>query len=129
MATVLTEQNYYDPEMNMEYMSCSQFKEFADCEARAMARLRGWKEPTSKEFLVGSYVHAWAEGALDCFKAEHPEIISTRGDSKGQLKAEFVSADIMIQTLMADPVCMKYSSLNRNTAMTAMRFGSNSLRQ
>ena len=33
----LTAENYFSPEANMQYMSCSQFKSFLTCEASALA--------------------------------------------------------------------------------------------
>ena len=35
----LTDENYYSQEANKAYLSCSQIKDFMDCEAKAMARL------------------------------------------------------------------------------------------
>ena len=37
----ITEENYFSPEINMAYMSTSQFKAFMDCEARALAEAKG----------------------------------------------------------------------------------------
>ena len=56
---ILTNENYYSPESNMEYMSVSQYKQFKRCEAATMAELRGeWQQPKSTALLVGSYVDA-----------------------------------------------------------------------
>ena len=38
---ILTNDNYYSPEANWEYMSVSQYKQFLKCEAAAMAQLKG----------------------------------------------------------------------------------------
>ena len=38
---ILTPDNYYSVEANREYMSCSQYQSFMDCEARTMAELEG----------------------------------------------------------------------------------------
>lgn len=101
----LTADNYYSLEANQEYMSYSQYKEFLDCEARAMAKIwGGWEEPPSQAFLVGSYVHAYfeGEGALKNFILGHPEIFK----KDGTLKAEFKVADEMIDTIVNDEMCM-----------------------
>lgn len=99
----LTQQNYHSIEADQQYMSNSLYKDFLQCEAQAMAKLNGdWIEPPSEAMLVGSYLHAWAEGVLDEFTEEHPEMF-TKG---GGLKAGFKQADKMIETLQNDPFCM-----------------------
>ena len=105
----LTAENYYSREANEAYLSSTQYKSFMDCEARALAELRGEYEPEEKEsYLVGNYVHSWASNELDKFVAEHPEIISSRGATKGELKAPFRQAQEMIDVLEADPKAMFY---------------------
>ena len=43
-------------EANREYMSNSQYKNFLNCEAMAMASILGeYTRPTSNEFLAGSF--------------------------------------------------------------------------
>jgi hypothetical protein len=96
----LNDANYYSVEADRAYMSYSQYKTFRSCEARALAQLAGWRPEPSIDMLAGSYVHAWAEGALAKFKAENPDIFT----AKGELKAQFRNADEMIQTLEADPL-------------------------
>lgn len=96
----LNEANYYSTEADRAYMSYSQYKTFRSCEARAMAQLAGWKPEPSLDMLVGSYVHAWAEGsdALTRFRTENPDIF-TKG---GELKSQFRNAEEMIQALKSD---------------------------
>ena len=68
---ILTPENYFSPEADREYMSVSQYKSFLKCEAAAYAELTGeWQREEKEAFLVGHYVHAWAEGKLDEFIAE-----------------------------------------------------------
>jgi hypothetical protein len=96
----LNESNYYSLEADREFMSYSQYKNFLSCEAAAVARLDGWKEPKSTALLVGSYVHAAIEGdkAIEKFKSDNPEIFTQKGD----LKAEFGQANLMIDTIRND---------------------------
>jgi len=120
----LSKDNYYSPEANREYMSHSQYKDFLSCEAMALAKLNGeYTPPTSDEYLVGSYVHAWNEETLEQFKAKHPEIISSKGSTKGQLKADFKRADRMIETLANDPMCMFALEGQKEIILTAEMFG------
>ena len=95
--------NYYSIESDKKYMSCSQYDKFEQCEAAAIAYLKGEiKHEQSIPMLVGNYVHSWAEGTLEEFKATHPEILT----QKGTLKSEFKLAEAMIDTLKNDEFCM-----------------------
>ena len=59
----LNEENYYSAEADMEYMSCSQYQAFCDCEAKKLAELQGrWKSKPSEAFLVGNFFHSYFEG-------------------------------------------------------------------
>ena len=103
----LTPPNYYSREANQLYLSSTQYKSFLSCEARALAELRGeYGQETSDAFLLGSYVHAWSDGTLEEFKNNHPELISSRGATKGGLKSTFKIADKMIETLENDEKAM-----------------------
>ena len=120
----LTAENYYSDEANREYMSYSQFKSFipemGGCEAQAMAKLwGGWQGTDSDALLLGNYVHSWSEGTLEQFKAEHPELISSKGETKGQLKSTFKIADTMIETLQNDEWCMKALEGEKEKIITA----------
>ncbi len=95
----LTNENYFSPEANWQYMSASQFKAFHKCEAAAMAELRGeWNRKDSTALLVGSYVDAYFSDELDKFKSEHPELFK----KDGELKAEFRNAHIIAERLEED---------------------------
>lgn len=123
---ILTPENYYSSEANMYYMSVSQFKDFDKCEAAALAKVRGeYQEGRQDCFTLGSYVHAAVEGtkALDDFMDKHPEIYSSRGSTKGELKAEFKHANIMIDTVLSDPLCAKMLEGEKETIVTAELFG------
>lgn len=121
----LDKANYHSLEANQYYMSHSQYQDFMSCEAMAMAKLRGWSEPPSDALLLGSYVHAYFEGpeAFEQFKLEHPELISSRGASKGELKAQFKIADAMISALENDPLCIFVMRGQKEVIMTAELFG------
>lgn len=114
--TPLNEENYYSTEMNMKYVSASQYKMFFNpykncCEAAALAEIVGkFERPITDSLLIGSYVDEALTGNLERFKAEHPEIISTRGDSKGELKATYKQAEKMISRAKADALFMSYVS-------------------
>ena len=96
---ILTSENYYSREANLEYMSVSQFKAFDRCQAAALAELRGEYAPAaSPAMLVGGYVDAWFSGELPLFQPQHPELF--RRD--GTLKAEYGKAQDIIARMEAD---------------------------
>lgn len=102
----LNNENYYSQQANTEYMSVSQFKTWIDCPAKAMASLKGdYSMPEKTALLVGGYVDAWAEGTLDEFKEKHPSIFK----KNGELKADYVQADNIIERIQSDKVFCHYA--------------------
>jgi hypothetical protein len=75
-------------------------------------------ETPSDDQLIGLYVDAWVGGSLDKFKEEHPEIISTRGATKGQLKAGFKKADEIIEYMKHNPTIMQFLQDEKQVVMT-----------
>ena len=111
----LTSENYFSQQANLEYMSCSQFKSFCDCEERTLADIAGdYKRDSSTALLVGSYVDAHFEGTLDVFKAQHPELFKR----DGTLKADYVQAESIIQRVENDKLFMKYMAGEKQVIMT-----------
>lgn len=121
---MLKKENYYSTNADNQYFSVSQYKSFKKCEAETIARLKGEIQKTTNDaFLVGQYVHSWSEGTLDKFKEEHPEIISSRGATKGQLKSTFLVADSMINALANDDMCMQVLDGEKEVMFTGELFG------
>lgn len=97
--TTITKDNYYDVR---NVLSASTIKAFANCEAAALADLRGeYQRPTSTALLVGSYIDAAldSDAELDKFCAAHPEIINSR---TGALKADFQRAADIVARCKSD---------------------------
>ena len=122
----LTEENYYSKKADMEYMSVSQFKEFAGtygkiaCEFEALEKLkRQWQEEPSSAMMVGSYVDAYFEGTIDRFKKENPSLFK----KDGSLKAEYVKAENIIERIERDNYFMKFMSGQKQVIMTGELFG------
>ena len=122
----LTDGNYYSQEANREYMSVSQFKDFAGtygklpCEFTAMEKLEErWEEEETTALMVGSYVDSYFEGTLDKFKIEHPSLFK----KDGGLKAEYVKANEIIARIERDQYFMKYMSGQKQVIMTGELFG------
>lgn len=117
----LTRENYRSKENTMRYMSVSQFKAFRKCEAAALAEIKGeWKSEDTTALLVGSYVDEYLNGTLDEFIAAHPEIISSRGPSKGGLKSEFVKAQEIIERINRDKFFRARLGGKRQVIMTGV---------
>lgn len=122
----LTAENYYSKEANREYMSVSQFKDFAGtygkmpCEFYAMEKLEGrWEDEKTTALMVGSYVDAYFEGTLERFKEENPSLFKRDGN----LKAEYVKAEEIIARIERDEYFMKYMSGQKQVIMTGELFG------
>lgn len=95
----VTRENYFSPEIQMAYMSASQYKSFERCEAAALARLRGeFPEPETTALLVGSYVDAVFSEEIDVFRESHPGLF--RRD--GTLKADFLRAEEIVEQMRGD---------------------------
>lgn len=86
---VLTLENYFSIEADREYMSVSQYKNFKTCEAKAMHDLEEKDTTYKSAFLEGQLFENLVAGDAKLFMAQHPEMISTRGSTAGQLKSEF----------------------------------------
>ena len=112
----LTRDNYYTPEADREFMSCSQLAAWLDCEARTAAKLSGWwQDKPSEAFLVGNYFHTFFEGqeAHKQFCRDNFDSIfktKSKTDKKTGLTAievtgkyaAFENADRMVAAAMAD---------------------------
>lgn len=123
---VLTAENYYSKEANKEYMSVSQYKDFAGtygkmaCEFSAIEKLEErWAQKKTTPLLVGSYVDSYFEGTVGEFKKETPEIFTQNGG----LKAPYIQADKIIERMERDPLFMMYMSGKKQVIMTAELFG------
>ena len=111
----LTNENYFSPEMNMAYMSASQFKDFLECEKHALAKIKGeYVEEKSKALLVGSYVDAYFSNEMDKFKEENPQIFK----KDGTLLKDFEKANEIIAAIEQDEMMMKYLSGKHQVVMT-----------
>lgn len=126
---VLTADNYYSLDANKAYCSASQYKAFygtEGCEARAMAEINGeFVRPTTSALLLGQYVDtALTEPEkMNQFLADHPEVLSSRGATAGQLKAEFKHADEMIARVKQDAKMMSALDGETQKIMTGNIFG------
>lgn len=114
---MLTEENYRSPENEMKYMSYSQFTDFMDCEAKALAKLKGiYTEASTTSQLQGRYVESYFDGELEQFKKEHPEIYKKTGD-KGLLK-DFLVCENIISRIEQEKLFKEYLEGNKQVIRT-----------
>lgn len=120
----LNKQNYYNADANWQYWSTSQFKDFEQCEAAALAKLKGvWKPPKSTTgadpLVLGNLVHskfesdeAYHEFLESTYEAKttkdkvvkiKDEICKYGNPEKG-IKKDYQKADKMIKALADDPL-------------------------
>lgn len=138
----LTEANYYSPKANSAFMSASQYKTFARCEAMAMAEINGeYQREKTRALLLGSFVDEMLTGTpqtqikfiadnyLEIFQKSSPimKVSDVAGCLSGMSNI-FVSqnkpfADIMqavatIERMSKQPVMMRYLSGEHQVIMT-----------
>lgn len=106
-----TDEKYFE---DTTHMSVSRYKRLVRCE---LAGMQDFGEP-SEAMMVGSYVDAYISGDLEKFKLDHPEIISSRGPTKGKLKVAFQKADEICEFIDNDPVFQDFMSGEKQTVMT-----------
>ncbi|MFT8728612.1 MAG: PD-(D/E)XK nuclease-like domain-containing protein [Oenococcus oeni] len=108
----LNSDNYYDHDQDYKYLSATYYNLFLRNEAQAIAEIKdGWKPTYQNQtpLLVGNYFHSYFESkeAHQKFIDEHPEIISSRGATKGQLKRDYQVADEMIKKVESQSAIVK----------------------
>ena len=96
------------------YMSVSRFKRLDRCQ---LGGLTDFGEPT-EAMLVGSYVDNYISGTLDQFIKDNPQIISSRGKTKGQLKVGFKKAEEICEYIENTPTIKQFMQGDKQTVMT-----------
>ena len=133
---ILNDENYYSVEADREYMSCSQFQGFCECEAKQLAKLQGrWEEEPAEAFLVGNYVHSYFESeeahrkfcddnSGKIYKTKEVTVKKATKTSEAVKKtiitgkyAPFEKADKMIETVMNDKLMQKFVDMPGNNEM------------
>ena len=115
----LTGENYYSREANEAYFSVSQYKDFLQCPAMAMAKLRGeYEQEYSRALLLGSYMDEMLTGTEESVKRfiveNMPELFKRNGDRY----ADVLQADETIVRIRKQPLMMHYLSGEHQVIMT-----------
>ena len=96
-----TNENYFSPSINTEFMSASQFNSFLKCPSCAIAEIRGeYKKPETTALLIGKYIDAYFENTIEIFESEYPEIFK----KDGSLKSEYLKANDIIERVKRDKI-------------------------
>lgn len=113
----ITSATYFSKANQMQYLGASQFKDFMQCEAAALARVRGEYTPApTTALLVGSYVDAYFEGKLEKFEQAHPDIFT----QTGELKSQYKQANNIISRAERDALFMRYMSGKKQVIKTGV---------
>ncbi len=120
----LNNNNYFSLENQIKYTGSSQIKDFLNCEACALAKLKGeWIENQSKAMAISSYIDAIFSNEKEEFlKVEH-EKVDNKENSFIVLKSHNLSSDAQLaekvcEQASADEMFMKYMSGNSQVIMT-----------
>lgn len=128
----LTKENYFSTESQMRWLSVSQVKQFIGtpfkeaCPASAIAELKGeYKREVTDSLLMGSYVdmQLTEPEKYEQFCLEHPEMFSSRGATKGELKSNFQKCNAMVERVKRDDLCMKTLKGDKQAIFTGKLFG------
>ncbi|MBQ8766089.1 MAG: PD-(D/E)XK nuclease-like domain-containing protein [Clostridia bacterium] len=115
----ITQKNYYSSEMNKQYMSVSQFKDFCKCEAMAMAKINGtYQQPKSRALLLGSLFDELLTGtekSQSVFIEENKQELFKKN---GEPYADVAQAYETVEKVKQQPLMMKYLSGQTQKIMT-----------
>lgn len=106
----LTQANYHDLESNKAYLSASQIKQAIQCESAWAATVRGDYKLESSGFLEGHYFELMLTAGPDeiaLFQSQNPEMFSSTGATKGQLKANFKKVESAIEAVWRQDLLMQ----------------------
>lgn len=127
MTRTLNNSNYYSNEQDWATQSKSWFWKFEQCEAEALAELKGvWRPPQNlTPLLVGNYLHSYFESpeAHRRFIESHKKELYRYGNPEKGIKQEFKKADEMIHTLENDPNFKRLYQGDKEVIVTGELFG------
>ena len=123
----LTEQNYYSLESRNAYLSNSDLKVLQECEYRFVKALRGeYEREKTDALLQGSLLDIMLTGTekeVEEFKNNNPQIYSSRGATKGELKSGFRIVEQMVNKVKNDPKALAYLDGEKQKIFTGNLFG------
>ena len=106
-----TDEKYF---ADKEHFSVSKYKQFMRCELQGM---QDFGTP-SEAMKIGSFVDSYVSGTLDEFIKNNPDIISTRGATKGSLKSAFKKAEEICEFIDNDTTIQMFLGGDCQTVVT-----------
>lgn len=115
---------YYGNQSSWQYFSVSQVKDFQECEAAALAKLKQEWQPASDPtaLLVGNYVHSYFESAEahEIFKEKNSDKLFKKN---GDLYKAFEVAEQMIKRVEREPLFKALWQGENEVPVTGELFG------
>ncbi len=106
-----TDKKYF---ADTHYMSVSRYKRFAECEELGLIPFG----EVTEAMKIGSFVDSYVSGTLEQFKKDNPDIISSRGKTKGELKVGFKKAEEICDYIDNNPRIQQFLQGDKQTVMT-----------
>jgi hypothetical protein len=123
----LSQSNYYSNDQDWLTQSKSWFWKFCQCEAEALAELKGDWEPQQDDtpLLVGNDLHSYFESpeAHQKFIEEHADKLCKYGNPAKGIKKAYQDADKMIKALDSDPTFKQIYHGDKEVIVTGTIFG------
>lgn len=118
----LTNENYHSKEARKSFMGYSQFKNFLECENKAMSIINETEEEKSSPALIfGSYIDNYfsKEISMEEFENKHPEMFT----KQKTLKSEYKNVIEVIKSIEKDELFMQYLNGEHQVIMTGVIAG------
>lgn len=109
---ILTQENYHSPEARALWLSSSAIKTAKRCEEQWYAEHTGVMvvDEDKEAFKLGHYFETMLTGTSDeiaLFQSKNPDMFSSTGKTKGQLKATYKSVDECVEAVRRQPYLME----------------------
>ena len=132
----ITNKTYFDPEVKLNFLDCSTYKNFVGtvgrkgCECRALAIAKGmYEQPKTEALLLGGYVDAYFDNSMAEYLSQNMEDLYTQTSLKKFEKTQnpddlkryafLDQADVMIARAIKEPLFMKYMEGETQKILTA----------
>lgn len=120
----LTESNYHSDEARQLYLSASAIKQAKRCE---FSFCHPKQDNFKSAFIAGHLFELLVTNdinGLNQLYTEHPEIVSSRGDTKGQLKTEYRDVSICAERVRSQPfLCDLIDRADKQVILTGTILG------
>lgn len=113
---IVTNENYFSKEIELEYTGSTQIKSFMKCEKETLARINGeWEKEVTDALLTSSYIDAYVSDEIVKFEQKHPEMFTNNGK---KLYAKYEKLLDIINQAENDSLFWKYLQGEHQKIMT-----------